>query len=81
MSVITKSIFEVAARWLAASLIGLCCWIGRDTVLQLRQIQSDLVGIKLKLATIEANAMTPETVKQLIQLELIHNSENRSKGK
>ena len=71
MSVTTmKNISEQAVRLLAAALIGLCCWIGKDTLLQLRRIQTDLESIKVKLAVMEANAMTPATVKQLIQVEL-----------
>lgn len=70
MSVTVKNISEQAARWLAAALIALLCWIGKDTVLQLRQIQSDLISIKVKLAVMESSMMTPETVRQLIQMEL-----------
>ena len=68
--VVGRNIMEQAARWLAACLIAVLCWLARDTLLQLRKIQADLVSIQLKLATMEAAAMTPETVRQLIQLEM-----------
>ncbi len=71
MSVTMKNISEQAARWLFAALVAVLCWMGRDTVLQLRRIQTDLEGIKVKLAVMEANAMTPDTVRQLIQLEMV----------
>ena len=71
MSSTFSRILEIAARWLAVAMIGLLCWIGKDTVLQLRQIQADLVNIKMKLAVMEANAMTAETVKQIVKLELL----------
>ena len=70
MSVTLKNIAEQAARWLAACLIAILCWLAKDTLLQLRQIQADLANIKLQLAVMEAKAMTPETVRQLIRLEL-----------
>ena len=70
MGVMGKNIAEQAARGLAVALIGVLCWLARDTLLQLRKIQADLVSIQLKLVTMEANAMTPEAVRQLIQLEM-----------
>ena len=75
-----KDITENSVRWLAAALIGLLCWIGRDTVVQLRRIQTDLEGIKVKLVLMEANAMTPDTVRQLIQLEMIDMVKKREGG-
>lgn len=71
MSVGMKNVFEMAARGLMALLVALLCWIGKDAVLQLRQIQADLVGIKVKLAVMESSMMTPDTVRQLIQVELL----------
>lgn len=70
MSGRVRDILEVAAKWIAAAFFGLLCFIGRDALVQLHRIQSDLVGIKVKLAEMEAGAMTPDTVRQLIKAEL-----------
>ena len=68
-----RDILEVAARWIAAAFFGLLCFIGRDALVQLHRIQADLVGIKVKLAQMEASALTPEAVRQLIKVELYEN--------
>lgn len=70
MSARVRDILEIAARWIAAAFFGLLCFIGRDALVQLRRIQTDLVGIKVKLAQMEASALTPDAVRQLIKVEL-----------
>ena len=79
MSMTLKNIAEQAARWFAAALIAVLCWLAKDTLLQLRQIQADLANIKLQLAVMEAKAMTPDTVRQLILLELAKHDSGHQK--
>ena len=70
MSARIRDILEIAARWIAAAFLGLLSFIGRDALVQLRRIQTDLVGIQVKLAQMEASALTPDAVRQLIKVEL-----------
>lgn len=70
MSAKVQMVLEVVAKWVTAAFFGLLCFLGRDALVQLRQIQTDLVGIKVKLAAMEASAMTPEAVRQMIKVEL-----------
>lgn len=65
-----KPFWEGVAKGLLYVLFLLCAYIGKEMTAQLKSIQADLAGIKVKLAVLESRTLTPEMVKQIVEIEL-----------
>lgn len=65
-----KPLWEAAAKASLYILLAVLVYLAKDTVLTLRQIQQDILNIKIKLAVMESASVGEDKVRVMIKEEL-----------